>query len=45
MVPKSLRTIIKNVLTLSFEEEPPYDKIIEKLNKEIRNLNKATPQV
>ena len=42
IVPKSLRTIIKNVLTLTFDEEPPYDKIIDKLNKEIKNLNKAT---
>lgn len=36
MVPKSLRGLIKKILTLSFEEEPPYEKIIEKLKKELK---------
>ena len=31
MVPKSLRSMIKKVLTLTFEEEPPYEMIIEKI--------------
>ena len=44
IVPKSLRSIIKTVLTLTFEEDPPYDKIYDKLNKEISNLNKASQQ-
>jgi hypothetical protein len=31
MVPKSLRGIIKKIFMLSFEEEPPYGKLIDKL--------------
>ena len=33
--PKSLRDIIKRVLTLQFDEEPPYDTICDKLRQEI----------
>ena len=35
MVPKSLRSTIKKVLMLDFEDEPPYDVIIDKLKKEL----------
>jgi hypothetical protein len=35
MVPKSLRSTIKKVLMLDFEDEPPYDLIIDKLKKEL----------
>ncbi len=36
LAPKSLREILKRVLTLQFDEEPPYDEIIEKLKFEIQ---------
>ena len=36
LVPKNLRNIFKRVFTLQFEEEPPYDVIINQISKEIR---------
>ena len=45
MVPKSLRSIIKKVLMLDFEEEPPYDMIIEKLKKEVLKNVKLGPDL
>ena len=38
MIPKSIRSVLKQVLTLGFEDEPPYDEIIRKLNKELQKL-------
>jgi hypothetical protein len=35
IIPKSLRTLLREILTLGFEDEPPYQKIIDKLQKEI----------
>jgi hypothetical protein len=35
MIPRSLREMLKKILTLQFDEEPPYDWVIEKLNAEI----------
>ena len=35
IVPKPLKGIVKKILMLSFDEEPPYDLIIEKIKREI----------
>jgi hypothetical protein len=35
LIPRSLREMLKNILTLQFEEEPPYDTIIENITGEI----------
>lgn len=40
MTPRSLRHMLKKILTLQFDEEPPYDKIIESLKSEIRSNSK-----
>ena len=45
MVPKSLRSTIKKVFMLNFEEEPPYDMIIEKLKKEVLKNVKLGPDL
>ena len=37
MVPKSLRSTIKKIFILNFEEEPPYDMIIDRLKMELLN--------
>ena len=37
-VPQSLRDIIKKILTLQFDEEPPYDTIAECIKLEIKKL-------
>ena len=40
MAPKNLRSTIKKTLMLSFNEDPPYDLIIDKIKKEIlKNVN------
>jgi hypothetical protein len=36
MAPKGLRCVFKKVLKLSFDEEPPYDEIIEALKEEFK---------
>jgi hypothetical protein len=38
---KPLRDMLKKVLTLQFDEEPPYDWIIEKLTNEIKKKIKV----
>jgi hypothetical protein len=35
LIPRSLRDMLKKILTLQFEEEPQYDVIIEKLQSKI----------
>jgi len=35
-VPQPLRDIIKKILTLQFDEEPPYDAITDAIQNEIR---------
>ena len=40
MVPNSIKSTIKKVLMLEFEDEPPYDMIIDKLKKEIQKTVK-----
>lgn len=36
MIPKDLRDIFKRVFTMQFEEEPPYEFIINSLKAEIQ---------
>ena len=43
MAPRSLRFMIKKIVTLKFEEEPPYDFIIDILNAEIVKAAKDGP--
>ena len=38
LIPRSLREMLKKILTLHFEEEPDYDNIISKLTAEIQKL-------
>ena len=35
LIPRSLRDMLKKILTLQFEEEPQYDNIIEQITAEI----------
>jgi serine/threonine protein kinase len=37
IVPKNLRNIFKKVFTMQFEEEPPYDLMIDSISNEIRS--------
>lgn len=41
MTPRSLRHMLKKILTLQFDEEPPYDKLIESLKAEIKKNSKV----
>ena len=45
MVPKSLRSTIKKVLMLDFEDEPPYDVIIDKLKMELLSFIELGPDL
>lgn len=45
IVPKSLRHILKKILTLQFDEEPPYDQLTEQLQKEIQKNVKIGPDM
>jgi hypothetical protein len=38
VTPKFFRGILKKLLTLGFEDEPPYESIITLLDKEIKKL-------
>jgi DNA topoisomerase VI subunit B len=44
IVPKPLKNMVKSILTLEFEEEPPYDYIIEKIKEQILNLKEESTE-
>ena len=45
MIPKDLRDIFKRVFTIQFEEEPPYEYIINSLKAEIQKNIKLGPDL
>ena len=42
LIPKDLREISKRIFTLTFEEEPPYDQIINAIKSEMKKDIKLT---
>jgi hypothetical protein len=44
IVPKPLKNMVKSILTLEFEEEPPYSYIIEKLKAQIKKLKEESTE-
>ena len=45
LIPRSLRDMLKKILTLQFEEEPQYDNIIEQITAEIQKSIKIGPDL
>ena len=45
IVPKNLRNIFKKIFTMQFEEEPPYDVLIDSISNEIRSNIKLGPDL
>jgi len=45
MIPKDLRDMFKRIFTMQFEEEPPYDFIINSLKAEIQKDIKLGPDL
>ena len=43
LCPISLKTLMKTVMQLGFQEEPPYDEIIEQMNHEIKSERRFGP--
>ena len=44
IVPKPLKNMVKSILTLDFEEEPPYNYIIEKIKGQINHLKEESTE-
>ena len=45
LIPRSLRQPLKKILTLKFEETPPYDYLIDKITRQIQKEVKFGPDM
>ena len=45
MVPKTFRRVLREILVLTFEEEPKYDHYIEKIKDEMMKLVEIGPNL